>query len=617
MRGASHPWDRERLIAGKLKKYQEIGGKPLTLTTKTGDKISAFDFTVKDFHQKMSEMGGTLSSLELHIDHPFFERAKPVIISKPGIRTPVHGIRIPYDASLESEFKHPKDFLAFCNKMNYTLYWEGSKQPFTPTSWYHFNSMKQNLILVPNCDNRSINNMTPASSITIDDAVSFDDHFSFFNEKPLTSKAIVFEENLDDVERLFTANGGLKIELSSWNMIRHKGKLYILESPELTSTLGLAETRRVDTLSSFRLKASPIRKPKLDAERSTVVLSMNQSNSFASYSHEVLTFLLSGVNVLTYDNAGKGLSKGKNSQQGMTEAIRSTGDYLTEKHGLRQDQIIFKGQCAGGLPSSVAGKIFPRSHIWIDQAPKTFAGAAKDMAAAKGAEMVEKARTRKQRALGHMVKKSGPLVSGLAKAMLPSYNVSKNLKKGKGVQIFTIGVPDSRGRGGDKMVPVRERDSIAKTVERIPHGYYLPMESATHVTDWWLIPSTKKSIDDIFKRFKFSQDVFPEAPKTAKASATRRLETFLGKKFDSKRATRTEKQIQEVYEAVIDQDLSEITHIMHHSDQVTPWMPMGLSDHLSHTKHTYLIDDAIDLSRELGQKLFTQKFLMAKKSGSI
>ncbi|WP_420421751.1 hypothetical protein [Simkania sp.] len=352
LRGATIDWDKDRLISGKLDQYKQIGGEPLTLTTKTGNKISAFHFDVKNFHQSIEKMGGKATSLEVQLNHPFFERGEPIKVKTDGSTHSADAVRIPYSAELESEFKNPGDFLKFCQKMGYDLYWENGMKPFETASWWHFNSMKQNLILMPKFDSRSLKMATHGGSAQIEKATEYGQSFVFFNTQPLQSKAYVFDEaHADEAFALFSGalndGKGLKIENSSWNMIRHEGKVYFLENPAVESAMAVMESKHLNDLGSFTLSSRPVVAPKLDAERATVVLSMNQTNSYASYSHEILTFLFAGVNVLAYDNAGKGLSEGSNSQEGMTEAIRTAGRYLKEVKGLRQNQIVLKDNVLG------------------------------------------------------------------------------------------------------------------------------------------------------------------------------------------------------------------------------------------------------------------------------
>lgn len=618
LRGATIDWNKERLIEGKLGQYQQIGGEPLTLTTKTGDRISAFHFDVRNFHQEIERMGGQATSLEIQMNHPFFERAQPVKLTTTASTFNSDAVRIPYSTDLESEFKNPGEFMQFCKEMKYELFLEDGMQPFQVASWWHFNSMKQNLILLPSSDARLLKVATHPEAIRITDTRELGPAFDFFQKEPLRSNAYVFDEQYaEKVSALFSGalNGGngLKIENSSWNMIRYQGKVYFIEKPTVESALSLVESRHLMRLGTVSVSSRPVTQPKLDAERATVILSMNQTNSFASYSHEVLTFLFAGVNVLAYDNAGKGLSEGSNSQEGITEAIRSAGKYLMTEKGLRQNQMVFKGQCAGGLPSSEAGKMFPASHVWVDQAPQTFSGAAKGIALKKAKAASEDETTGWLKTFSGVIPYVAPLVSGAASLVLPSYDVVDNLKHNHGIQIYTIGVPDERGYGGDEMVPIWERDEIEKAVRLNPMGRYLTITGGTHVTDWWTDQNVAKSVDSIFKKFSLSGNLFPDAPKTPQQA----FEVYAQKTYHKGSLTTDESSIVEIFEAVENEDFATIDRIMNWRDAVSPIYPLGLRDQLSNEDRNRLLNDAISFSKTLGQKAFTEKLMMAKKAHTI
>ncbi|MCB1076114.1 MAG: alpha/beta hydrolase, partial [Simkania sp.] len=488
-----------------------------------------------------------------------------------------------------------------------------------PASWWHFNSMKQNLILVSKFDKTTLNLDTHKDSVQIEKVSEFDHTFTFFSDKPLRSNAYVFDEaHAEEVSALFCGalggGNGLKIENSSWNLIPHNGKVYFVENPTVELAMDFMASKHLTDLGSFTVSSRPVIHPKLDGERATVVLSMNQTNSFASYSHEILTFLFAGVNVLAYDNAGKGLSEGSNSEEGMTEAIRSAGQYLIEEKGLRQNQIVFKGQCAGGLPSSEAAKMFPASHVWVDQAPNTLAGTAKGIALQKAKEASEDKNDNSWfKTFSGIIPYVAPLVSGIASLTLPSYNVVENLKQNHGIQIYTIGVPDENGYGGDEMVPIWERDEIEKAVRLNPMGYYLTITGGTHVTDWWTDQDVAKSVDKIFKRFSLSASLFPETAKTPEQV----FEVYTQKPYQADSLTRTEKSVLAVFEAVKNEDFEAINRIMNWEDAVTPWHPIGLRDFLSDEDHNRLLNDAISFSKTLGHQAFTERLMLAKKNNTI
>ena len=108
------------------------------------------------------------------------------------------------------------------------------------------------------------------------------------------------------------------MDKTPYQMIEMDGKLFFIEKNQhnLTYLAGVADKNKLICNPLFRYEVTSIEQPTAK-EAGTVVLSMNQTNSFTQYTHEILTFLLEGMNVLGYDNAGKGLSTGSNSQEGL------------------------------------------------------------------------------------------------------------------------------------------------------------------------------------------------------------------------------------------------------------------------------------------------------------
>ncbi len=207
-----------------------------------------------------------------------------------------------------------------------------------------------------------------------------------------------------------------------------------------------------------------------------------------------------------------------------------------------------------------------------------------------------------------------PLVSGVASLALPSYNVVDNLKENHGIQIYTIGVPDTRGYGGDEMVPDWERDQIEKAVRLNPMGHYLTITGGTHVTDWWTDQDVAKSVDAIFKRFSLSASLFPAAPPKTPEQV---FAVHTQKPYSADSLTTIEKSALAVFEAVENEDFATIDKIMNWEDAVTPWHPLGLRDSLSTTEHERLLNDAISYSKSLGNKAFTEKLMLAKLNHTI
>ena len=221
--------------------------------------------------------------------------------------------------------------------------------------------------------------------------------------------------------------------------------------------------------------------------RGVVVLSMNQTNSYTQYTHEILTFLLSGMDVFTYDHAGKGLSVGSNSERGLLEAIYLSGIFLKET-GYDESQILFKGQCAGGIPTSAAPSFFPQCHVWVDQAPSSFSRVAVKIFK----EMVEEKKRHSGffSFLSKTMKVIEPVASVLTQLVFPTIDIIKEAKKGSGLFIYSMGVPDQDMKGGDQLVPKQDIDETIDALGSLDKKtLFLPIVGGTHVTDWWVDPA--------------------------------------------------------------------------------------------------------------------------------
>jgi len=617
MRGAAKEWDPKRLEK-RMDKLAQIGGKHQFLKSRTGDTISSCHFTVGDFHKALTDMGGKPVSLEVQLNHPFFEIAEPATLAREGGRAfPI--IRIPYNAELEPEFKNPQDFLNFCQLNNLEVFWEDTLEPFSAASWWHWNSRKQNLVLISKTDLRFSKIQENPSAFRIEKATKFNPSFDIFSKEPKTSRAYVFDGDSTALRKLFSTSfqgeRGLKMENSSWNLIRYQGKVYFVENLDVASHLEFIDHKGLYHLPSVRVLTTPIQ-PKVDGTRATVVLSMNQTNSFVSYSHEILTFLLMGVDVVVYDNAGKGLSSGLNSHQGMVEAVDVVGRYLIEGKGADRKKIVFKGQCAGGFATCKAMERFG-THGWIDQAPQTFSGTAAEMVKKKADEAARE-RDGWISGLSSIVPYTKFAIKAASAMFLPSYDVVDSFSKTdpNAVKIYTIGVPDERGYGGDEMISTDERDTIKEGLEHDPNGHYLTITGGTHVTDWWTDPSVLKRVTDIFASHSLSASIFPDAPRTAEEAVERSYEAFFQKPYNPSTATADEKSVYQIFHAVKNQDLKTIEYIMHESSSAA-YMPFGLIDQLSTEQHTRLLDLAVSLSKKLGNQSFTTRLMLARRRGTI
>lgn len=510
IRGASIKWDQARLISGSLQRLKQIGGVPVLLKTNSGDNISAMQFTVNSFLDKLGDLSGQPTRLDLKTNHPFFEKAIPVHIQSDDLRSPINGVVIPYDSSIKHSYRNPQEFLVFCDKMKYKVVWQDTLEDVTPTSRCSLSSPQKNILIIQSFDHQ---NLIKSKEIQIDNATEFDTPFAIFDLKSLSNNAIIFDKTAssDDLETLMDK---LKIYKTRWDLINIGNQFCLIDrdfgNPSLLNQM---QNKNAFSKSLFSFNTEAFPKPE-DSKKGVVVLSMNQTNSFTQYPHEILSFLLDGMDVFVYDNAGKGLSTGSNSEKGLIEAIKTSGNFLI-KEGYKEEQMMFKGQCAGGLPSSEAAKIFPKSHVWIDQAPRNFSGTVKDMYLAKLGLIAKNNRHNPylKRKVISLVDLSSGITSRIielgSKCIFPSFDVVNNLKKNEGIQIYTIGIPDKRGIGGDQLVPISHQQEIIKEITSKANGHYLPIIGGTHVTDWFSGEDVRIPIKDIIKKEDLVHEIFP------------------------------------------------------------------------------------------------------------
>lgn len=423
------------------------------------------------------------------------------------------GAKIIYDNNLNYYFRNPNKLIDFCKKLNIIACWENTLEEVTTASWFDYSCNKDNILLINKSDHNLLKkkcNINNDKIIVDNDIKSNFNFFDFINTEDLSGNVIAFK-NIQEANDLFSK---LKAHLSSWASLEFNGRYYLIDKKnnffEVLDKLSNKDC--IDGKTAYFEEKSldflEIQRP------GVVVLSMNQSNSYTQYSHEILTFLLEGVDVLVYDNAGKGLSKGCLNQQELTEAVETCGNFLMNKLGYPEDKIIFKGQCAGGLPTSEVARSFTKAHFWIDQAPNNFTDLVGE---ASNGILQTKAENKNNAFLSKGLYSIlgissalffSPVASTVSSLALPSYNVMENLKANQGIQIYTIGIPDDRGYGGDQLVPISHSLKIKEMLEKRENGFYLPMKGAVHVTDWWIDPIVINVIKTVFSKLRLSIDVF-------------------------------------------------------------------------------------------------------------
>ncbi len=524
IKAASRNWDKERLINGKIKQFQEIGGEGVRLQTKSGDSVVGCYFSLSNFYQKIKDIGGRPVRLRFKSDHPFIESAEPVILSAKNGSSSVSGVRIPYHPNLEEHFRNPKDFITFCKNNDYKVLWEDTLSEMTP-SGYFFSSRKKNIILVKISKSDSISQLK-SSEFEVKKRNAFNQTESLIFDFQITSdQAILFEKSKESLEKEFKKNLILdSADYICWDLISYGSSTILIKDLNLSEKIQAMTAGELNIYPLIDLEIDEIETLNLEKteEKGVVVIAPHQTTSSVGSVDEICKFLLMGMNVLVYDHPGVALSKGYVSEKGLREAVFSVGDFLTKQLKFNQKQIVFKGECGGGIIVSEACKRFPNAHIWADQSPQNYWGSTKSFLR----KAVKKLKDEKgiKSKITSMFFQIGlhqnfycpvSLTMGL---VLPKMDLLENFKNCKGTKIYTIGVPDANGKGGDDYVPQEHQQKIRETLNSIKNeSHFIEMPSFGHITHhWWALEDVEEEIYQILQEKNLLHGPFGNALKKEK-----------------------------------------------------------------------------------------------------
>ncbi|MEM7175653.1 MAG: hypothetical protein AAF443_06995 [Chlamydiota bacterium] len=232
--------------------------------------------------------------------------------------------------------------------------------------------------------------------------------------------------------------------------------------------------------------------------KAVVVISQHQTGTMHSEqcSQEILAFLMRGINVLTYDYAGKGKSQGRSSAASFQETFKIIGQFLIEKQKFKEQSICFKGVCAGGVISLKAAELFKKANIWLDQTSVNFYNIILNQAETSWARAVKPKITWLKRADLWWAKF---FVKLFARLFPPPYDATKSLLKNKGKHFYTIGIPNIRGKGGDMTVPKEDQEKMKVMFTKEDNrrnNHYIEIEGEAHNSYWWTCPQVSKSIKE-------------------------------------------------------------------------------------------------------------------------
>lgn len=440
-------WKESRIKKGKLKDFALIGADSLFLNTRHGDKLHACYFDALKFDKKLEGSGVKFATISFN--HAFFKDVTPVwMLNNDGDK--VDGLEISSQAATNDEFRE------FCCDMGYTILSKSGEKKLQYILVNTFSNIKGEGYL----ENTTIH---PAShldnSFFIFGGIQKEKSF-LFNHNPSTDT-----ENIDQLgDKARTTFFIAERLLSDGKMVKvkYKGK-FIITSRKVASLLSKINANCNKEYSFLNLSEH---KPVRELRGQTVVLTTHQTGSFLATAQEILEFLFLGMNVFAYDNAGKGLSKGMNTQETMNTAINTAGWFLKEQKKIAEESITFKGTCIGGVATSEASKMFPRATVWLNDAPQNCL------------DFVDFP------ILKNFIRK-------LTSWVFPDSDTLENLKKGSGKRIYSIAKTDT-------VIPKNHQESFKARVPLLKNGHYIKMPGGKHVNaNWWEYPEVVNKLKGI------------------------------------------------------------------------------------------------------------------------
>lgn len=104
-----------------------------------------------------------------------------------------------------------------------------------------------------------------------------------------------------------------------------------------------------------------------DPNGGTVILTTGNGGVYEMHKREILAFLLKGMNVMTFNFRGFGLSTGKPSGDGLKRDMEAAYQYLKSNYPIDDSKIMLKALCMSGGPATHLASRHQRINLFLDQ----------------------------------------------------------------------------------------------------------------------------------------------------------------------------------------------------------------------------------------------------------
>lgn len=482
IRGAETQWDATRLLTGKHISLYKAAAQHVQIISKTGSVVDAHYLEASQLVSKLENCGGQKKIFKLNLpeDSPYISK-RVELIMKDGTLIDIEELNITEKNKNQLEdvktafFQFDKKVIKDALTGRYYIIPSVFVEKLYQSEYYNKETKSFESLNIQSSSSRSIVNENYTTEFP---------GFQFAKNSPGTQEA---KEILK----------GMNLNNSGWSTYEIGDTLYLVRADDITKLDLSNNADKKITITS----REPSLKDKLDdSERGTVLLSMNQLNIYEQYVSEILTFALEGVNVMAYNNPGKGLSNGRKDIKNINASIEAAYQYLSKIKKIRDEKILAKGQCFGAAPSAWLGKKHQDINLMMDQNPVDISEVVNDQIH-QWADLYFPA-DKKIQCFGDKFKlkfanflRNSYVIHKLVAVIFHGYNTKEDLQQNNGHKLLNINVPDENGKGGDKLVPPHHPlamlDAINDQRQReVTLSFNI---GAGHVTDWWNGSESKAS----------------------------------------------------------------------------------------------------------------------------
>ena len=457
LRGALRNWDPERL-ARKHADLDQIGGMHLNMITAFGDQIDGYYFNGGRFLAHLFEKSGQI--VRLRFKGPIDFHLQSRMLATASRMVPVRVL--PFTQENLRYFEKIDLLERTMSRLGLSTVQSESTGSMFAFRAEDNEDVRQNIE-----DGQLVDRKFFCPELQKLDGVS---------KESVGAMRFTDTSRFDEIEKMFDNLGLGKAGF----IVRRLGKaLYIFGVNDL-SFFTVAELAGPFDDNVLAEQAEGHVQERLSAG-GTIILSMNQTDIYEQYTPEILLYLFKGINVIVYNNSGKGLSIGNNARKNINAALEIAYTFAKTVLQVPDEKIVLKGQCFGAMPSAQIASKYPNVNLWIDQA---------------GADMKAMAKKAIDFQLAKKdINKGRHAVSSVLARLFPTYHVAESLGKNRGHKLLTFNIPNNYGVGGDHLVYDEDIDSFINAINdshKKSKLAYIP--GGQHVTSWYVISYTRRIV---------------------------------------------------------------------------------------------------------------------------